>query len=179
LLGNTPREAVEAFSAPLRESLACILPPTVVLLAQGYRPGGGPYLITLAGQRGPVVLDAPIPLGLFITHRYDVVESGDPRAPWRVRSREYIYELSTTNERQLLRWDWHPEGQAGETPVAWPHVHLRSYTQPVDLSHGHVPTGRVSLNAIIRYLIRDLKVRVRKPGWAAILDRNDLASIDT
>jgi hypothetical protein len=175
--GRTPREAVEAFSAPLRESLACILPPTAVLLAQGHRPDGGPYLLALAGQRGPATLEAPVPLGLFITHRYAVIESGDAPESWRVHSREYSYELTAADARPIMRWDWHPDGQAGEDPVAWPHVHLRGYTQPVDLSRGHVPTGRVSLEAIVRYLIRDLRVQQRRPDWAAVLDRNEAAFI--
>jgi hypothetical protein len=94
-----------------------------------------------------------------------------------VHSREYIYELTSGEGRSLIRWDWHPDGQAGEQPVSWPHVHLRGYTQPVNVSRGHVPTGRVSLEAVIRYVIRDLGVEPRRADWAAILDRHEQAFV--
>jgi len=161
----------------MRETLSCILPPTAVLLARGHRPDAGPHLLALAGQQGPVSLDGPATIGLFMAHRYDVVPSGDARVPWRVHSREYIYELTSRDRRCLLRWDWHPDGQAGEQPVRWPHLHLRGYTEPVDLSHGHVPTGRVSLEAVVRYAVCDLGVVPRRADWAAILDQHERAFV--
>jgi len=81
-------------------------------------------------------------------HRYEVVESGDPDSPWRVHSREYIYELSTADGRTVMSWEWHPDGQIGEAGITRAHLHLRCYTEPVNVSRGHVPTGRVSIEAV-------------------------------
>src|SRR3954452_8646492 len=126
LPGRTPREAVEAFSAPLRESLACILPPTAHLHAYGEKPGQR-CTLALLGQADPVRLPGPLQIGLFITHTYEVVEVGTGDERYRVHSQGYHYELSATDGTGLVVYDWHPDGQ-GADPVAGPHLHMRGYT---------------------------------------------------
>ncbi|HLH24397.1 MAG TPA: hypothetical protein VFB73_15565 [Chloroflexota bacterium] len=174
--GRTPRAAVEAFSTPLRESLACILPPTVQLRAHGARLGES-CLLALLGQRDPVRLPGPLKIGLFITHEYEVIEVGSGDERYRVHSRGYHYELSAEDGRTLVCYDWHPDGQVGD-PVRWPHVHLRSYTAPINLSHGHWPSGRVSLESVIRVAIRDLQVPPLREDWEALLDKHEQAFAD-
>lgn len=173
LPGRTPQEAVEAFSAPLRECLACILPPTAYLHAHGWKPGGL-YLLALLGQADPVRLPGPLKIGLFVAHYYEVIEAGTGDDRYRAHSRGYHYELSDEQGRTLVGYDWHPDGQGDDT-VAWPHVHLRGYTRPVNLSHVHWPTGRVSFESIIRTAIRDLQVPPLRADWEALLDRHEQA----
>jgi hypothetical protein len=40
----------------------------------------------------------------------------------------------------------------------------------------HLPTGRVSLEAVVRFLIDDLDVVPRRADWRAILARHEEAS---
>jgi hypothetical protein len=103
-------------------------------------------------------------------HRYDVAPNSDAQAQWRVHSRAYSYELTAPDGRDFARYDWHPQGQDGEDgAIDWPHLHARGYTRPVDVSRMHLPTGRVSLEAVIRLAIRDFKVPPRRPDWQQVL----------
>jgi hypothetical protein len=173
LPGKTPREAVEAFSAPLRESLACILPPTVFLRAQGEQADGGPYLLTLLGHRGPTVpLGGPHGIGLFIALYYSIMATADPQAPWRVQTRGYRYQLTVRDGRELVGYHWHP-GSLDEGAVEFPHAHFHTLTDPPGLSKPHWPTGRVPLESVIRLALRDLGVPAQRPDWAAVLERNE------
>jgi len=144
------------------------------VLAKGHAPEGGPHILALAGQ--PVRLGGPYNVGLAITHLYAVVPTAEPSAPWRVSSREYHYELTTADGRQLLRYDWHPTGRSATT---WPHLHLRRHTTPVDLSRAHVPTGRVSLEAVLRFAIEELQVRPLRPDWRSIFDEAERAFVES
>lgn len=164
---------MEAFSAPLRESVACILPPQYYLHAHGAKLGGR-YVLALLGQHDPVRLPGPLRIGLFITHYYEVIEVGTGQERYRVHSRGYHYALSAEDGRTLVRYDWHPEGQVDD-PVEWPHVHMRGYVVPVNLSRVHWPTGRVSLESLVRCAIRDLQVPPLREDWAALLDRHEQA----
>ena len=62
----------------------------------------------------------------------------------------YRYHLSDSTGRELMGWHWHP----GTGPDR-PHLHV-----PVGTigRHGHVPTGRVSIEAVLWFLLTDLKV---------------------
>jgi hypothetical protein len=39
----------------------------------------------------------------------------------------------------------------------------------------HLPTGRVSIEAVVRFLIEDLDVVPRRRDWSAVLDRHEEA----
>jgi hypothetical protein len=148
----------------------------VQLRGRGEKPGSI-HVLGFLGQADPARLPGPLKIGLFIAHDYEVIEVGTGDERYRVHSRGYHYELSAESGRALVIYDWHPEG-AGDDAVAWPHAHLRAYTQPVDLSHAHWPTGRVSLESIIRTTIRDLQVPPRCDDWEALLDRHEQAFAD-
>jgi hypothetical protein len=177
LPGKTPAEAIEAFSAPLRDCLACVLPPTAVVHAYGQKRGDQ-YLLTLLGHRGePVPLGGPHGVGFRLAHHYAVVPAGDPDDPFRVRSLAYYYTITTARGREAIAYHWHPDSE-GADAAHYPHIHVRSYTQPLNLSHKHPPTGRVSLEAVIRFLIDELGVDARRPNYAAILDQSEQAFKD-
>jgi hypothetical protein len=177
LPGRTSKEAVDAFTAPLRQSLSCILGPAAVLKGTGDAPTGGPYLVVLYGQTGPAPLGGPHNIGLVFQHTYVVVPTGEAGSRYRVHSRSYSYELTTTDERPLLRYDWHPDSD-DEGAIPYPHLHLSGHTKPVDLTHAHLPTGRVSLEEVLRFAISQLAVPVHRDhqaDWAQILEANEAA----
>jgi hypothetical protein len=43
----------------------------------------------------------------------------------------------------------------------------------VTLHKLHLPTGRVSIEAVIRFLIEDLEVAPLRDDWRAVLDRHE------
>src|SRR5690606_39013868 len=66
---------------------------------------------------------------------------------YRVRTDGYLYTLSDSEalETEIIGWHWHPE------TAMRPHIHTAGLV-------GHVPTGRVSFEAIVRYLIEECGV---------------------
>ena len=74
----------------------------------------------------------------------------------------------------MIAFHWHPTGRGGN--IAFPHLHLGRAAGAVDIDpKAHVPTGRVSLEAVVAFLIRELGVRPLRPDWGTILAANQAA----
>ena len=80
------------------------------------------------------------------------------------------YQLIDRLGRTILAFHWHPVGQSR---VTWPHVHVYGRTEPEELGKAHLPTGDVSLAAVVRMLIDDFGVVPVRPDWRAILARHE------
>lgn len=97
------------------------------------------------------------------TFRENEPEPGE----FKVRTLKYIYSV-TADERlseELFDWHWHPTG----TPA--PHLHVNGSHDALGyFGAWHLPTARVSLESIIRMLIRDCGVRPARNDWAEVLD---------
>jgi hypothetical protein len=78
----------------------------------------------------------------------------------------YDYRLSRSDGAELLSWHWHPH----ILDFRWPHMHVAR--GPVS-RRAHLPTGRVSIESVIRLLLMDLGVRSLRPDWAAVLDETE------
>jgi hypothetical protein len=59
--------------------------------------------------------------------------------------------------------------------MQWPHVHAYGARDNLTLHKLHLPTGRVSIEAVVRFLIEDLDVVSRRDDWRIILDRHEEA----
>jgi hypothetical protein len=97
--------------------------------------------------------------------RYDLAVIEQPSGAWSAAIAGYWYELSYADERELLAYHWHP---GGVSPITWPHLHVSAPVAPIDLTRGHLPTGPVSLPAVLRCAIGDLGVRPSRRDWAAV-----------
>lgn len=109
---------------------------------------------------------APLSLAarqLFAYH-HDTENTGD----WRCRTLGYAYTVfeGTDLSRELLAWHWHPSSRPDT------HLHVgKGHPDLSGLSHkAHVPTGRVSLEEVVAFLIRDLMVEPQRDDYEAILD---------
>jgi hypothetical protein len=82
----------------------------------------------------------------------------------------YAYEVSSADDQLVLRYDYHPEGRS---PIGWPHVHIGCETAPIDFRHKHVPTGRVAIESVFRFLITQLGIDTLKSTdeCLALLDK--------
>lgn len=68
----------------------------------------------------------------------------------------YAYHLRNSDGDKLLRWEFAPD-----LPPSWPHMHLDAASTVVagkPLSGHHLPTGRVLLEDVLRYLVHDCGV---------------------
>lgn len=153
MAARTRHEAVSAFVGALQRSLSCV---TSSVLYHSPETGGRQAL-TLSDD--PVQLastSGPSALLLSVVHQYEAVRQD--RA-WRVSSRAYYYRIDARNGGELLSWHWHPSGRFKQ-----PHLHVAALDR-----RQHLPTGRVSLEAILRLLLTEFDVRSRQPNWDSVL----------
>jgi hypothetical protein len=168
LPGKTPHEARQAFLLPMQRALSCITYARLYV-PRGKQPG---ETEALGLSEDPIRLrSARIGTVLFaLGHQFKVVQDG--RTSWHVSTLWYRYHLTDEHGRELLAWHWHP--------ATSPHPHLHISAGPID-RRIHVPTGRVSLESVIRLLLGDLEVpatRERAGDYAQVLDECEAPFIE-
>jgi hypothetical protein len=173
LSGRTPQEAVRNFLAPLKAVVGCVTSEGFV--TRGPRVAGEQQ--TAHFQDGFAILSRRNgqTLSLELYHRYIVREAGGDRGPWTASTVEYVYEVSDDGGDPIAAWHWHPETRRAEDAVQWPHLHVHAARETLTLHRLHLPTSRVSLEAVVRFLVEDLDVIARRADWSAILDRHEEA----
>lgn len=156
---------VERLGAPA----SCITRAGVV--ARGYNRDTETYIGMLqgdivslrrAGERPPI--------GLVLSHEFLVEQVADRAGGWVDRTVSWSHELVDHVGRSILAYHWHPVGQS---KVTWPHVHVYGRTEPEELRKAHLPTGDVSLAAVVRMLSDDFGVIPVRADWRAILARHE------
>jgi len=160
LPGRTPQQARDAFLVPLRRALSCVAAARL-FAPRGKEPGD---IEALSLSEDPLRLHSARigPLQFFIGHQYKLVQDG--RHAWHVSTVRYVYHLADEEGRELIGWHWHPASSA------YPHLHVPA--EPIG-RRMHVPTGRVSLESVIRFLLDDLEVpatRDRINDYAQVLN---------
>lgn len=95
---------------------------------------------------------------------------------WSANTRSYLVSLVDRDEREVLAWHWQPgEEYAGPDH---PHLHVsaavhfpdaRGHRTLLDLDKLHLPTGMVSLAAVVRTLIDEFGVQPAVADWRARL----------
>jgi hypothetical protein len=135
------------------------------------------YAIVLKSGDG-VVLGSDYGIIQFdLGQRFRIIRDPEARqGPYRATTVEYWYRLAWQDGPALLSFHWTPETTM-PTQRTFPHLHveagllgpagavrLRSFNKL------HVPTGRVSCESIIRFLIEEMKVPPIKPSWQSVLE---------
>jgi len=168
LPGRTPREAVDAFVAPLQDIVSCVARAKINLSHDGWGMAGKIHALTVNGDQ-PITLKCRPALLLKIGMLYEIIRTEDKpeRGTWRVSTRGYMYEMQTASGELVWSYHWHPTGKVGS-----PHAHL-GHTQLAAgavLSYkAHHPTGRISLESVIRTLLTEYGVAAMRDDWEAIL----------
>ncbi len=165
--GRTPRGAVEAFIDPLKDTLSCVAHAKITLSPGGWGETGKvhgfavnddqPVKLQRRARRGPILM-------LRVQMLYEIIRTEEPdRPPWRVTTRSYAYELQTASGETVLSYHWHPSPRVPD-----PHTHLgRTQLAPdaVLSQKAHQPTGRVSLESVVRACITEYNVRPLRDDW--------------
>jgi hypothetical protein len=115
----------------------------------------------------------PVPLKrsagpLFLSASQSFHFRPNPGAPGQVKvsTDEYIYNVGESAESPrdyLFAWHWHPTNR----PEC--HLHIKAHVGKVDLHRRHLPTARVSLEEVLRFLIQECGVRPARDDWEAVL----------
>ena len=164
--GRSPAEAVAEYRHSIQRMLSCVT-PSVVDVAGGYYPAQVPHRLTL-NDGVPVALGGPSRSRLELQQYYRIIETGRPDAFWMVDVVAYYYAVHDSEGREVLLYHFHPRGSSS---VATPHLHLGQGAQVgrVEVRDAHLPTGVVSLSAVLRVLIEEMGVNPRRSDWESIL----------
>jgi hypothetical protein len=123
--------------------------------------------LILNGDEG-AQLEGPHNLTLHFAHHYRIVEAAGPLGPYKVSSAAYFYEVRSADGVRVLAYHWHPE-----VDLKWPHLHVgeaASLAGFAERKGGYsLPTGRVSIEEVVRLLIEQFEVPPHKYIWEDIL----------
>ena len=167
--GRNPREAVEAFLEPLRDTISCVAKAKIILSKGGLAEPGSVHALVLNDDEPVKLKCRPADLRLRVSMQYEIVRGEDPdRPPWRVTTRAYAYEMQTSSGELVQSYHWHPNQR-----IAVPHTHL-GHTQlrqdAVLHQKAHNPSGRVSLESVVRACITEYGATPMKDHWEKTLD---------
>lgn len=173
--GRTPQEAVRAFLTPLEDTIACVAKAKILLSKDGQAKTGKIHGLTLNGDRA-VELKGPAHLLLKVRMQYEIVPTTSGQdGKWRVSTRAYAHSLETRNGQVVISYHWHPDPS---TKFNQPHIHL-GHTQlapdAVLRNKFHIPTSRMSLEAILRSAITEFGVDPVRDDWDKILTEREAA----
>lgn len=179
MAGKNPSEAYRNFQDSLNRALGCITAGRLTVPRGPRFEADHEYPIALNRGDG-VVLRGDHHLLFSVIQHFTIMKTQDPdRGPFKVRTKSYFYHIATQSREELLAYHWEPETSEGRT---FPHLHvgLVSIAQdapiPRERFHRlHIPTGRVSLESVIRLLIEEFGVVPQKDDWREILDDTEEA----
>lgn len=129
------------------------------------------------GDLHAVALEQPIALHcgermlrLSVRLNYLIVARPTERRAQRYKISTQRYQHGISDEAtsaEIIAWHWHP-GDA--TPPA-PHIHVTGREGSPITRRGHVPSGRVSVEAVVRYALSELQCKANRADWVDVLDR--------
>lgn len=170
--GRTPVEAIDAFLDPLREALACVARAKITLTPGARGSVGELHQWTLNE-------DDPVPIGgnnlLRASMHFELQDRGKSEGSrrFKVKTRGYMYTVLTSSRAEIIGFHWHPGGSSSWSD---PHVHIGSAalsSRGVFPPRAHIPADRQSFEAMIRWLITELRVPPLREDWQGVLDRNE------
>jgi hypothetical protein len=105
------------------------------------------------------------------------------RRKFRLRTREYWYRLQVKpdlKEKALIRWEYKSNPEQSKPSYCRNHVQIQMQALlgegGIDLDKAHLPTGWVTIEEVIRFLIVDLEVEPPcKEEWPEKLAESERA----
>ncbi len=178
MAAESPQDAAELFLRPLRRALSCI---TNEYLGGGYHPSR-PTLLSFPNARNDgyirlrsdhCQLQTQRLIEFRLSYNYEITEGADG---WVAHTTGYNYAFQLDNGREIVAYHFDPRRR---WKVQTPHLHVRGLAAPLALSRAHFPTGRVSIEEVIRFAITELRVRPLLPDnlWQALLEETERAFI--
>lgn len=156
--GKSPQEAVDSFLAPLQRALSCI--SDHVFVHRGGYALETPYAIAVESFKLRCESSLYFDAGL----EYQIIKDSRPDyGHYRINTLAYTYILTGEDDKEIFAYQWQPKGK-----VKTLHLHLAWLGRKF-----HFPTGRISIEQVIRLLITEFKAKPRqqhKTDWHRILD---------
>lgn len=167
MAARSKEEARDALLSSLQRAVSCV---TSAVIVRGQDPRTDALLDFGSFERQEVLLHlrdtARLEFSLF--HTFTLKTDPDNSRQWTASSRDYFYHLREYNGPEVIALHWHP-GRPNQPD--FPHLHVTGGSGSVTIDRKqHIPTGRVSLESVVRFAIVELGVRPLRPNWERVLD---------
>lgn len=182
MAGRTPSEAYATFIDAMNQALYCVTAGGRLFMS-GDRYNlqvDKEYGVLLSGggagpddreDGDPIRLNSDSQLWLGVAHAFIVRRDGPVETPFRVSSTAYsyfFYDEVEHRRQEVLAFQWNKNAAPPERQ--YPHLHVgsviargspfaaRSPFRSDDVNGLHIPTGRLSLEAVLMFAIQELRV---------------------
>lgn len=162
-LADDREAARDGLLGPLQRAVSCV---SKAVVRRGYSDPGDPELLSFDDRYVP--LQGRHRLELSLLHTFHLRQRADDPRYWTATSANYYYQVREQDGPEIIAFHWHP-GRRGQPE--FPHLHVASHVGSVHMAaKHHVPTGRVSLESVVRFLIEELHARPLRQDWQRVLD---------
>lgn len=176
---NTPAMAFDRFHRPIEKALGCITAQRLLIPQRHTLVPDRPYSIVLA-EADPVPLDGLSSVTLSVSHQFKIVKKVElENGPFKATTLRYEYQFATSDGDNLITFHWAPDTN-DIAQKTYPHMHIgtsmlskETPILPGRFNKAHIPTGRVSIESVVRFAIEELGVRPLKRDWQRALDRSE------
>ena len=185
LTGRTPRECFGQFEQHVRTLISATIPTSAIIKGVQLDPAEGVNRMMLAFLRGdPTVVPIDTQYGHLFLGLFQTLSAVEEKGRYVLKTDTYNYRIQATPDERcnaLIRWEYD-----SATPLDGPsrhHVQTQSSVAipglTLDLDRLHTPTGWVTIEEIVRFLIVDLGMKPAREGWADILGRSEKQFMET
>jgi hypothetical protein len=170
---KSPAAARKRYVRFFQLSLSCL---TKAIWVFGPGPASQPDdVVALVASDAPIHLRCSNGLGdLFLTptQLFKIIPDTRFSGEYKARTLAYIYSVQVDSKdaenAELIAWHWHPLTTPDRVE---PHMHVQA-TPPLGLKV-HMPSGRVSFEQVVRFLVDDLHIEPRRKDWRTVIDECD------
>jgi hypothetical protein len=161
IVESSPAACAESFRKALAKTFGAILPSHVfgcVGLAPRYSLG-----FVQGDSFTPLILRGPGGRKYAFSVLLQVRAVGSKKT-YRLETEGYAYRLGSPNaEDPLFRWEYRREPLSEDSQAPRHHMHAIATASDGTLDHDmnrlHVPTGWVTIEEVLRFLLSDLKIK--------------------
>jgi hypothetical protein len=169
--GSSPYEAFDNFRSLLQRAISCVNGQAHLWAvgSNGYSPGQTHALTPDAGE--PIDLAGGRRLRLASQFDYRIEKAEGERGPWKVTTEAYQHALEDEDGREIIAYQWHPERGSAYN---FPHLHIGTGIGASlgEIHKYHFPTGRVSLEDVLRLAIKEFGAQPARADWEDILEES-------
>lgn len=135
--------------------------------SNGHAPGQTHAVVPNAGET--VDLAGKRRLGLASQFYYRVEKAEGESGPWKVTTEAYQHALEDEDGREIIAYHWHPERGSAYN---YPHLHIGTGIGASlgEIHKRHFPTGRVSLEDVLRLVIKEFGAEPARADWEEVLE---------
>jgi hypothetical protein len=176
------RDALHAFIEAMQSALRCLTPAPFTLerniMSLGTRQNPT-HSLTLNELR-PVLLGGRIAMAIMAGNRFQM-QTPNPQSEPMATVNRYFYALCASTGEEALTFQWTPNAIHGKT---LPHLHVgravvsdKTLLLPDRFHKVHVPTGHITLAAVVRLAIEEFQVKPLTRRLGTVLDNSEHAEL--